>query len=270
MHVLILGVEKPLRGCVSRSICADNRRTTLTRHQNHHAGGQPPSSSGYLSPFAGSTSILSASSSTSSLAQPTPGYPRYFSDPLGTSVQGLGIPSLAPPGGYGSAPPPSPFGQTQVGYTTRSSPGTSPQEQSQQVPRYHHPIPSFPKPPQFAPMQPPPRPYSTPVTSYPRRTQSEDSTVRIGSQEFSPPEPYDFRYPSERRQLQQQQQPLQRPPQQRPSPLSQSQQSFQSPTMPPPNPLSRPGHRRTSSQVESTEESEEERQRKRRRSGRGK
>src|SRR5271163_3433485 len=167
MLVLIPGVERPLPGCVSRGLGADNRRTTLTRHQNHHAGGQPPTSSGYLSPFAASTSILSASTSSSSLAQPAPGYPRYFSDPLGSSVQGLGIPSLPPPGGYTSAPPPSPFGQPQVGYATRSSAGTSPQQQSQQVPRYHQLMPSFPQPPQFTRMEPPPRPFSTPVPSFP-------------------------------------------------------------------------------------------------------
>src|SRR5277367_4740614 len=269
MRAAIPGVERPLPGCVSRILHTDNRRTTLTRHQNHHAGGQPPSSTGYLSPFVASTAIMSASTSSSSLAQPTPGYPRYFSDPLGSSVQGLGIPSLPPPGGYTSAPPPSPFGQPQVGYATRSSSGTSPRQQSQQVPRYHQPMPSFQQAPPFTPMQPPPRPFSTPVSSFARRTQSEDSTVRTGTQEGSPSTSYDFRYPSERRQQQQQQQPLQRPPLHRQSPLSQPQQSFPSPTMPPPTPPPRPGHRRTSSQMESPEESEEERQRKRRRSGRG-
>jgi hypothetical protein len=228
----------------------DHRRTTLTRHQNHHVGMQPVPSGGYsLSPFPGSTSTVPGRSSTSSMLQQAPSYPSYYNDPLGTSVQGLGIPSLPPPGAtYGNVPQPQ-----QIVYSTRPPPpGTSGDTPSQRPPQaYPQSMSSLGHAQQYTSMQPPSRPYMGPGPYAPRRTQSEDSTVRGMGQEFGPPSQYDFRWQQERRQ-----QPLLQRPQLSP---------FQPPHGPPPL-VPRQGHRRTSSQMEGAEETEEERERKRRRS----
>jgi hypothetical protein len=258
MLVLIQDAERRLPGCTDMKVLTDSRRTTLTRHQNHHVGTQPPPSGGYtLTPFGGSSSTTSGTTST---VQQTPRYPgsSYYADPLTTSVQGLAAPSLPPPPGYGSATQSSHYPPQHAGYATRSSTsaiGISASQRPGQSSRYPQTATSLPQPSPFRQMQPPRQLYTTPSTSYSRRTQSEDSTVRITTQEYPSPSPYDFRYPSERRQQHQLQ--SQTP-----------EQAYQSSPMPPPSPT-RSGHRRASNQMESPEETEEERQRKRRRSGRG-
>ena len=258
MLVLIQDAERRLPGCTDMKFLTDSRRTTLTRHQNHHVGAQPPPSGGYtLTPFGGSSSTTPGATST---AQQTPRYPgsSYYADPLTTSVQGLGVPSLPPPPGYGTVTQSSHYAPQHAGYATRSSTsavGPSPSQRPGQISRLSQTATSLLQPSPFRQMQTPRPSYTTPSTSYPRRTQSEDSTVRVTSQEYPSSSPYDFRYPSERRQ---QHQPQSQTPQ----------QAYQSSAMPPPSPT-RSGHRRTLSQMESTEETEEERQRKRRRVGRG-
>ena len=255
MLVPIQDAERRLPGCTDMKFLTDNRRTTLTRHQNHHVGAQPPPSGGYtLTPYGGSSSTTPGTTST---AQQTPRYPgsSYYAEPLTTSARGHGVPSLPPPPGYGQS---SRYAPQHAGYATRSSTGavgTSPSQRPGQIPRFPQTSTSLLQPSPFRQMQPPRPSYTTSSTSYSRRTQSEDSTVRVTSQEYSSSSPYDFRYPSERRQ---QQQPQSQAPQ----------QAYQSSPMPPPSPT-RSGHRRTLSQMESPEETEEERQRKRRRTGRG-
>src|SRR5436190_12077445 len=192
MLVLILVVESPLPGFPDINSFANKRRTTLTRHQNHHVGTLSSHSGGYiLSPFGGTGSTIPPSTSTGSgpRQQASPYAGSYFADPTGSSMQSLAMPSLPPPAGYALAPSLSPFGHQQAGHATRSSTssiGTSPSQRSAHTPRYSQPPPTLPPPPPFRPMQPPRQQYATPGTSFSRRTQSVDSTVRATVQDFPP------------------------------------------------------------------------------------
>jgi hypothetical protein len=259
MHVLIPAVERHSPGCTERKKSANLRRTTLTRHQNHHVGTQPPPSGGFaLTPYRGSTSTIPMPASVSSLPSGRPYPASYLSDPLGPSVQSLGIPPLPPPPGF--APQQSTFSSQMMGYSARPSAGrigASATTRGGQNPMFGQLMPSTGHLPPFSTSANTGPQSTTSTSQFPRRAQRESSTIRQPVHDYSAAQPsYEIRRQMERReQLQQSQQP---------------QQSLQLPFhitgMPPPLP-SQQRHRRAVSQMELPEETEEERQRKRRRSG---
>lgn len=256
MHVPFLAVERPLQGSADKAAMADRRRTTLTRHQNHHVGSHPPPPGGYaITPFPGPSAAQAQTAALSRLQQPQQ-HPSYYTDPLGTSVVALSVPALPPPGGFPGQTRPPPYGSPRVGYPTRSSTGSiagASSQRSSQAPRYP-PVPSIGQPQSFRPPEPPRRPDSTPSSPYPSTARAEDPASRITPHEYHAPSPYELRWPaSERRQT--------RPPQPHRSPQFQSSSAMPPPLQP------RVGHRRASSLMEAPEETEQERQIKRRREG---
>lgn len=271
-RALILDVERALPGMssfVSGNIDTDRRRTTLTRHMNHHVGTQPPPapSSGYT------VTSFTTSTMTPSTSVAPPAFPPPFRVQLpGGQNPGSRTPAVLPPPGYSrgtAAPSPNPYGSQPVGYTprtTRSGHGTSPPQGTSRPQRYTETRSSLPPPPQFTPTGHS-RSYSESTNTFPVRPQRGDqSTLRV--HEYQPPLAYDLRQQPDRRQMmsppqqQQQQQPASRgapsfPPS---SPMH---------PPPPPSPSRRQGHRRIASEMDVPEETEEERVRKRRRSDRG-
>jgi len=236
-----------------RSEDADARRTTLTRHQNHH-GGVQTAPGAYVLPYRPPGATVAGPGSMQHA--PLPPYP-YHPDPLEGQIQSLGIPPLPPPTtSYPGGPPQPPYGSHPMAppYTTRSTTRPPPPQRLSQH-RDENPYRYPPSTPtiggqSFPPSQlPPPSYYDSRGGPYPGRPQREESTSRPVRREYPPIGPYDIRYPPG-------------PPPELPQPSS-----FQ-PGMPPPG-LPRVGQRRPPSQMESAEETEEDRERKRRRTDQG-
>ena len=278
MLVVTRAVERVSRGTLPcwGTVEADDRRTTLTRHMNHHVGTQPPAapSVGYsVTRFGTSTSTTTTVSATTS----APPLPSSLPPPFGAQMPpggqnpGTGVQTLVPQSAYTDGPTgtsANPYGSQHVGYTTRSMRsglGTSPPQRTSEPQRYHERRSSLPPPPQFTPISHS-RSYSAVTTTFPPRPQGEQqSTIRI--REYQPPSPYDLRHPSERRQtMPSSQQQTAHQPLPRATPSFPPSSPMQPP--PPPSPSRRHGHRRIASEMEAPGETEE-RIPKRRRSDRG-
>jgi hypothetical protein len=236
MPVPIQDVERRSPGRFGKAI-ADRRRTTLTRHQNHHVGTQPPPPGGYsLSPFPRSgPAPPGGPTSAPAMLQHAPSYPGYYVD-THSQVQGLGIPPLPSPSEFGghSLSAPNPLGYSQPPHLSQPSMLMYGQEMTPMDRPY------------ATPLQPPPQSYHSSRSSYRHRTASEDSAVRSMGVNFNqPPSQYDFRWQPDLRPQQYQTQP-----------------TPHNPLMPyPPQ-----GQRRAAGQMDPPEDTEDERGHKRRRS----